>query len=132
MRITSLGSVAMLAILASAPVVLRAAVNDIGTQQTTPPPPDNTKANKQAGPTADQQSQAKADLAITQSIRKAILKDKQLSLNAHNCKVITQQGVVTLRGPVNSAAEKDTIDGIAVKVAGTGKVTNELVVKTGK
>lgn len=130
MRMRPLGMLAVLVTLAS-PLALRAAIDNRGAQQTTPPP-DNTKVNKQAGPTADQQSQTKADLAITQQIRKAILKDKKLSLNAHNCKVITQQGAVTLRGPVNSAAEKATIDGIALKIAGIGKVTNELVVKTGK
>jgi hyperosmotically inducible protein len=110
---------------------LLASSRAIGAQQT-PPPPDNTTVNKKGGPTADQQAQTKADLALTRRIRQAILKDKTLSITAHNCKVITQHGTVTLRGPVNSVKEKDTIDGIAVKIAGTGKVTDELVVKSGK
>lgn len=101
-------------------------------QRSTPPPPppaaDNTKANKQEGLTADQQSQTKEDLALVQSIRKAILADKTLSTNAHNCKVITRDGAVTLRGPVASAKEKTAVGDIATKVAGAGKVTNVLTI----
>ena len=109
MRISRLRVLAVAIALAS-PVSV-AASTTIPIQQTAPAPtrPDNTKVNKQAGPTADQQSQSKADLAITQKIRQAIVKDKTLSMTAHNCKVITQHGAVTLRGPVNSAAEKDAI-----------------------
>ena len=92
------------------------------------PPPDNTKVNKQAGKTADQQSQDKADLALAKNIRAAIVKDKTLSTNAHNCKVITNQGAVTLRGPVKSDHEKTAVEKIAVDIAGEGKVTNQLTI----
>lgn len=111
---------------------LAAGVLTTGAQQSTPPPPDNTKVNKQGGTTADQQSQNKADLELVRQVRQAIVKDKTLSSTAHNCKVITREGAVTLRGPVNSQKEKDTIEQIAVKLAGEGKVTNELVVKPSK
>jgi osmotically-inducible protein OsmY len=104
----------------------------VSAQQTTPPPPDNTKVNKQAGLTADQQSQTKEDLALVQQIRKAIVADKTLSTNAHNCKVITREGAVTLRGPVNTAKEKTLVGGIATKIAGAGKVTNLLAVTPAK
>jgi len=100
--------------------------------QQTAPPPDNTKVNKQAGLTADQQSQSKEDLALVQQIRKAVVADKTLSTNAHNCKVITRDGTVTLRGPVNSAKEKTRIGDIATKIAGAGKVTNLLAVAAAK
>jgi len=103
----------------------------LGAQQATPPP-DNTKVNKQGGQTADQQSQDKADLALAQKVRQAIVKDKTLSTNAHNCKVVTRDGAVTLRGPVNSEKEKTAIEKIAVGIAGQGKVTNELTVKPSK
>jgi osmotically-inducible protein OsmY len=96
--------------------------------KTTPPPADNTKVNKDPGLTADQQSQTPEDLALVQAIRKAIVADKTLSTNAHNCKVITRDGTVTLRGPVNSAKEKATVGSIATKAAGAGKVTNVLTV----
>lgn len=104
----------------------------LSAQQATPPPPDNTKVNKQGGQTADQQSQNKADLALAQKIRQAIVKDKTLSTNAHNCKVVTRDGAVTLRGPVNSEKEKAAVEKIAVDIAGQGKVANELTIKPSK
>jgi len=129
MRITSLRVLALLVAMTS-PTTLTAAGRTPRAQQTTPPP-DNTGTNKQSGPTADQQSQTKADLALVQKIRQAITKNKTLSTDAHNCKVITQDGAVTLRGPVDSAEERDTVGGIALRIAGAGKVTNDLVVKPG-
>jgi osmotically-inducible protein OsmY len=81
------------------------------------------------GQTADEQSQSKPDLELARKIRAAIVKDKQLSMSAHNCKVITQSGKVRLRGEVASTDEKGRVEAIAVKIAGEGKVTNELTVK---
>jgi hyperosmotically inducible protein len=90
-------------------------------------PPDNTKQNKdQTNPTADQQKMNPADRAITQKIRKAIHEDSTLSTYAHNVKIITQDGKVTLRGPVRSEEEKSNIEAKAVVVAGQGNVTNQL------
>ena len=83
-------------------------------------------------PTADKQSEAKSDLAITQKIRRAVVKDKSLSLIAHNCKIITQHGAVTLRGNVKTDVERTTIGDIAASVAGADKVTNQLTVKAKK
>ena len=90
-------------------------------------PPDNTKQNKdQTNPTADQQKMNPADRAITQKIRKAIHEDTTLSTYAHNVKIITQDGKVTLRGPVRSEEEKSNIEAKAVAVAGQGNVSNQL------
>jgi hyperosmotically inducible periplasmic protein len=90
-------------------------------------PPDNTKQNKdQTSPTGDQQKMNPADRAITQKIRKAIHEDTTLSTYAHNVKIITQDGKVTLRGPVRSEDEKSNIEAKAVTVAGQGNVTNQL------
>jgi hyperosmotically inducible periplasmic protein len=90
-------------------------------------PPDNTKQNKdQTNPTADQQKMNPADRAITQKIRKAIHEDSTLSMYAHNIKIITQDGKVTLRGPVRSQEEKSNIEAKAVAVAGEGNVTDQL------
>jgi hyperosmotically inducible protein len=90
-------------------------------------PPDNTKQNKdQTNPTADQQKMKPADRTITQKIRKAIHEDTTLSTYAHNVKIITQDGKVTLRGPVRSGDEKNNIEAKAVAVAGQGNVTNQL------
>lgn len=95
--------------------------------------PDNTKTNKdQAGPTADQQKMNPSDRAVTQKIRKAIHEDQSLSSYAHNIKVITQDGKVTLRGPVRSEEEKSNLAAIAVNVAGQENVTNQLDVTPSK
>ena len=69
-----------------------------------------------------------ADRAITQKIRKAVIEDKSLSTYAHNIKIITQDGKVTLRGPVRSEDEKNNLQAKAVAVAGDASVTNQLEV----
>lgn len=91
-------------------------------------PPDNTKQNKDQSATADDQKMNPADRAITQKIRKALHDDNSLSMYAHNVKIITQDGKVTLRGPVRSDEEKASIEAKAVAVAGAGNVTNQLEV----
>ena len=88
--------------------------------------PDNTATNKQKQPTADQQSNDKNDIAITRKIRQAITDDKSLSTYAHNIKVVTQNGRVTLRGPVQTEDDKKQIEAKAVEVAGAGRVKNEM------
>ena len=94
---------------------------------------DNTRQNKdQAPPTADQQKENASDLATTQQIRKAIHDDKNLSTYAHNVKIITQDGKVTLRGPVRSEDEKNNLQAKAANVAGQENVTNELKVAPSK
>jgi hyperosmotically inducible protein len=100
----------------------------------TPVQPDNTKVNKQdraAGAvTADQQKQNAADLKLTKDIRRSIMADKSLSTYAHNVKIISQNGMVTLKGPVKSDAEKATVVAKAVAVAGgTDKVSDQISVK---
>jgi len=96
--------------------------------------PDNTKVNKQDRetnqPTADQQANNAADLDLTKNIRRAIMEDKSLSTNAHNVKVISQNGTVTLKGPVKSDAEKSAIVSKAVSLAGgADKVVDQMSVK---
>jgi hyperosmotically inducible protein len=91
------------------------------------PTPDNTRTNKdQSGQVADQQKMTAADGAITKQIRKAIHHDNTLSTYAHNIKIITQDGKVTLRGPVRSDEERNDIEAKAVAVAGKDNVTNQL------
>jgi len=106
-------------------------------QQPAPPtasPADNTKMNERDRnanePTADRQKDNRSDREITQQVRKAIVKDKSLSTYAHNVKVITQNGMVTLKGPVRSEEEKKAIEAKAAEVAGPDKVTNQLDVKS--
>jgi hyperosmotically inducible protein len=94
--------------------------------------PDNTKQNQgdrdSASPTADQQKMNPADRNITKQIRMAVHNDKSLSMYAHNVKIITQGGRVTLKGPVRSDDEKSNIENKATAVAGAGNVTNLLEV----
>ena len=92
--------------------------------------PDNTGINVRDRdtnlPTPLDQSESKSDLTITQQIRREIVKDSSLSDNAKNIKIITQNGVVTLRGPVNSTQEKTIIDAKVKNVAGVKSVNNLL------
>ncbi len=74
------------------------------------------------------QSNDPADLKLVADIRKMVIDDSSLSANAKNVKIITISGVVTLRGPVESEAEKATIEKHA-KMAGASSVTNQLEVK---
>lgn len=97
------------------------------------PASDNTKMNQRDrdpnATTADQQPNDRSDRDITQQVRQAINADKTFSTYAHNVKVITQNGQVTLKGPVRSDDEKRAIEAKATAVAGDGKVTSELTVK---
>ncbi len=96
--------------------------------QTPRTPPDDTKVNtrdRQAGAkTADQQSNAKTDVETTRQIRRAIVADKDLSTNAHNVKIITRAGKVTLKGPVKTEEEKQAVASKAAEVAGAANVKN--------
>jgi osmotically-inducible protein OsmY len=92
--------------------------------------PDNTGRNvrDRGGDTVTpgDQSNNKADLHLTQQIRKAVMADKSLSMNAKNVKIITANGVVTLRGPVNTPQEKASIEAKAQSIAGANNVDSQL------
>lgn len=95
--------------------------------------PDNSAINardRSAGAvTADQQSNDKSDVELTRKIRSAVVKDDSLSMLAHNVKIISTGGSVTLRGPVKTDEEKTVIASKAEAIAGVGKVDNQLEVK---
>jgi len=94
--------------------------------------PDNTKMNQEDRsndqPTADQQKNNPSDRQLTQHVRQVIMGDKSLSTYAHNVKIISQNGVATLKGPVRSDDEKRAIEAKADEVAGKDKVVNEMTV----
>jgi len=96
--------------------------------------PDNTETNERdrSGQTltSGDQSNSPADLKTTQAIRRAVMKDDGLSMTAKNIKIITANGQVTLRGPVNTAEEKAQIDQLAKSAAGAAKIENQLEVKS--
>jgi len=95
--------------------------------------PDNTGRNvRDRGGvtlTPGDQAENKADLTLTQRIRKAIMADKALSTTAKNIKIITVNGLVTLRGPVNNPQEREKIVAKAQDLAGVDKVDNQLEIK---
>src|SRR5262245_50467650 len=104
-------------------------------KEATPPPAtdttthdaDNTARNADLSTlsqTATAQGESAADLQISAAIRKAVVDDKDLSVNAHNVKIITADGAVTLRGPVKSDREKQSIESKAKQVAGVTRVEN--------
>ncbi|WP_218110105.1 BON domain-containing protein [Oligoflexus tunisiensis] len=88
----------------------------------------NARANGETGITAQQASNAEADVKLTAKIRQALVKDKKLSTYAHNVKVIVENGQVVLKGPVKSEAEKQEVESKAGRIAGADRVRSELEV----
>jgi sporulation protein YlmC with PRC-barrel domain len=95
--------------------------------------PDNTVRNvsdrNNSTLTPLDQGNGQADVDTTAQIRKEIIAGKNMSVNARNVKIITKDGQVTLRGPVNSAEEKRLIGEIADRIAHSGNVDNQLEVR---
>jgi osmotically-inducible protein OsmY len=92
--------------------------------------PDNTGRNvrdrNDQNKTATDQSESEADRTISQNLRQAITADDSLSTNGKNVKIITIDGTVTLRGPVQSEKEKTVIGAKAQQIAGVKNVDNQL------
>lgn len=93
-------------------------------------PADNTKTNERdrnsATLTPGDQGGSEADRTITQRVRQGVVGRDGLSMTAKNVKIITVDGVVTLRGPVNNQEEQSTIGTIAQGVDGVKRVDNQL------
>jgi hypothetical protein len=94
-----------------------------------PTAPSEPTVPRDRGTTAGDQGLNEADRQTTQSIRKAVTADETLSFYAKNVKIITRDGLVTLRGPVKTAEEKRNIEAKAAAVAGATNVNNELTVE---
>jgi hyperosmotically inducible periplasmic protein len=94
---------------------------------------DNTARNARDSSgktvTPTDQSENEGDRAITQRVRKAVVDNDALSTNAHNVKIVTANGVVTLRGPVATAQEKNTVVAAAQMTPGVKRVDDQLEVK---
>ncbi len=95
--------------------------------------PDNTRVNKEDqsanAPNADRAKSNTSDTQVMAHIRRDVVKDKSLSTYAHNVKIVSSHGKVTLRGPVHTEQEKQTIEQYAKKYAGDENVTSEITVK---
>lgn len=89
----------------------------------------NTRDKDSTTLTPTDQVESKADINITAAIRKKIIRDKRLSVNAQNVKIITRNGVVTLRGPVETKKESKRVQKIAKKTRGVVRIDNQLEIK---
>ena len=100
------------------------------------PAADNTKKNQRdrsgETKTSGDQSNSSEDVKITAAIRRAVVRDHSLSMTAKNVKIITANGMVTLRGPVKSDTEKAKIVELAQSAAGNATIDNQLEVKASK
>jgi hyperosmotically inducible periplasmic protein len=115
--------------------VLLGSIGLLGSRQPGLQAPDNTKTNQrdrsQNEPTADQQKENQSDRELTAKVRQALVKDKSLSTYAHNVKIIAQDGIVTLKGPVRSEEEKTAVEEKAAEAAGgADKIKSELEVSS--
>jgi hyperosmotically inducible periplasmic protein len=88
----------------------------------------NTRDRDDQSQTATDQSNDPADIKTSADIRKMVVSDGSLSMMAKNVKIITIDGAVTLRGPVETEKEKAAIQSHA-KEGGAKKITNELEIK---
>ncbi len=117
-------------VLSVAPVSIFAQTQ-ADTQSSTQSVPDNSGTNKvqDQGKTADQQPNDHSDIDTTAKIRRMVIADKSISTYGHNVKIIVRHGAVTLKGPVHSEQEKQSIDQMAAQVVGQDKVTDHMTVK---
>jgi osmotically-inducible protein OsmY len=90
--------------------------------------PDRREPMQDTGVTAMDQSNDAADVAVARSIRQSIVDAGSMSMNARNVKVVAENGVVTLRGPVDGELEKEAIVGIAMRTPGVTRVDDQLEV----
>lgn len=73
--------------------------------------------------------ETESDIEVTANVRRAMVEQKSLSVNARNIQINTRNGTVTLRGPVNSAAESKELERIAKQTPGVTQVDNQLEIK---
>jgi hyperosmotically inducible periplasmic protein len=120
------------ALLFSASLLVGAFLVPVGSSFAQSPAPDNSAVNQRDSGnqtlTPIDQSNKPEDLKMTREIRRALVKDHQLSMDAKNVKIITIDGAVTLRGPVKTEQEKADIAAKAAQLAGDSNVHNELEV----
>jgi len=124
MRSMCIGAIAIAALALAGPPAGRAAEGADDSAR-------NARDRYGATATPTDQGSSPSDLAITRTIRQQVVKDDSLSTNAKNAKIVTQDGVVALRGPVASQAEKDAVAGIASRAPGVKRVDDQLEVEGG-
>lgn len=109
---------------------------DVARKSSTATDADNTARNSRdrdgATLTSGDQAENETDRKISANVREAVVADNGLSMNAHNVKIITSGGTVTLRGPVKSSEEKAAIESKAKQVAGVTRVDNLLEIEANR
>jgi hyperosmotically inducible protein len=109
-----------------------AAANPAADKAVADVPADNTGKNARdrnsAALTPMDQGENEVDRTISQQIRSEVVKADEMSMTGKNVKIITLDGVVTLRGPVATAREKQDIINIVKHVDGVKRVDNQLEV----
>jgi osmotically-inducible protein OsmY len=126
MRLTSTQRYVLFSLLCGACSQLAVAADTNGNVDNTS---INTRDKNNQTLTPQDQSNRQADVRMAASVRKALTADSSLSTNAHNVKVMAEDGVVTLRGPVDSGAEMAKVEALAASVAGVTQVRSQLDVK---
>jgi hypothetical protein len=89
-------------------------------------PANNQPDQAASATTADEQGNGKTDVQLTASIRRSIVSDGSLSTDAHNVKIVVQNGVATLKGPVRTQDEKAAIEAKATAVVGQDHVVDQM------
>lgn len=77
----------------------------------------------------DQAMSEQHETDLTRMIRRKIIDDKSLSMNAHNIKIITENNQVVLRGVVENDSERSKVEKIAKSVAKNTSVVNNTTVE---
>lgn len=108
-------------------------VDESYTSSASAPSADNTGMNVRdkdgTTPTPQTQSNASEDRNLLAAVRRAVVDEESFSTLAHNVKIMVQDGVVMLRGPVESEAEKNKIERLAQEIKGVARVDNQLDIK---
>ena len=85
-----------------------------------------------AQPTPGQMQNASTDSEMTSKVRQALSNDPTVGTASQHIRVATKNGVVTLKGHVDSAAEKDEAVSKAKQIAGDSNVKDELTISSKK
>ena len=75
-----------------------------------------------------QSQTSNSDSQMASKVRSALMNDQTVGTTAHNVHVTAKNGMVTLKGKVNSEPERDAIVSKAKEVAGDSNVKDEITV----
>ena len=101
---------------------------DEHTDEGHPDPDAVVTAGQPEEPTAADQSERADDLEITRHIRRAVVSYDGLSMSARNVVIVTRNGVVTLRGTVDTPNERVVVTQLARDATGVVRVEDQLEV----